>query len=48
MRTAPGTAARDRPILLDTGCALQMARELRKWGVHYNQGIHMLNTVDVR
>ena len=21
-----------------------MARELRKWGVHYNQGIHALNS----
>ena len=25
-----------------------MARELRKWGVHYNQGIHALNTVALR
>lgn len=46
MRTAPGTAA--RLILLDTECALRMARELRKWGVHYNQGIHALNTVALR
>lgn len=40
--------AASRPILFDTGCALRMAAELRKWGVHYNQGIHALNTVALR
>lgn len=45
--TARAVAA-SRPILLDTGCALRMAKELRKWGVHYNQGIHALNTVALR
>lgn len=45
---AARAVAASRPILLDTGCALRMARELRKWGVHYNQGIHALNTVALR
>lgn len=44
---ADGVAA-SRPILLDAGCALRTARELRRWGVHYNQGIHALNTVALR
>lgn len=43
-----GSSPTTRPILLDTGCALRMARELRKWGVHYKQGIHALNTVALR
>lgn len=41
-----GSSPATRPILLDTGCALRMAREMR--GVHYNQGIHALNTVALR
>lgn len=45
---AARAVAASHPILLDTGCALCMARELRKWGVHYNQGIHALNTVALR
>lgn len=45
---AARAVAASRPILLDTGCALHMARELRKWGVHYNQGIHALNAVALR
>ena len=45
---AARAVAASRPILLDTGCALRMARELRKWGVHYSQGIHALNTVTLR
>ena len=45
---AARAVAASRPILLDTGCALRMTRELRKWGVHYNQGIHALNTVALR
>lgn len=45
--TARALAA-SRSILLDTGCVLRMARELRRWGVHYNQGIHALNTVALR
>lgn len=43
-----GAVAASRLILLDTECALRIARELRKWGVHYNQGIHALNTVALR
>lgn len=43
-----GSSPATRPILLDTGCTLRMAKEMRKWGVHYNQGIHALNTVALR
>lgn len=41
-----GSSPATRPILLDTGCTLRMAKEMR--GVHYNQGIHALNTVALR
>ncbi len=41
-----GSSPATRPILLDTGCTLRMAKEMR--GVHYNQGIHVLNTVALR
>lgn len=43
-----GSSPATRPILLDTGCTLRMAKEMREWGVHYNQGIHALNTVALR
>lgn len=45
---AARAVAATRPILLDTGCTLRMARELRKWGVHYKRGTHALNTVALR
>ena len=45
----PGLAARaaseGRPIVLDTATCLRIARELRRWGYHYNQGVHALNSV---
>lgn len=45
----PGLAARAAseggPIVLDTATCLRIARELRRWGYHYNQGIHALNSV---
>ncbi len=41
-----GSSPATRPILLDTGCTLRMTKEMR--GVHYNQGIHALNTVALR
>lgn len=41
-----GSSPATRPILLDTGCTLRMAKEMR--GVYYNQGIHVLNTVALR
>ena len=41
-----GSSPATRPILLDTGCTLRMAKEMR--GVHYNRGIHALNTVALR
>lgn len=43
-----GSSPATRPILLDTGCTLRMTKEMREWGVHYNQGIHALNTVALR
>lgn len=43
-----GSSPATRPILLDTGCTLRMAKEMRERGVHYNQGIHALNTVALR
>lgn len=43
-----GSSPATRPIPLDTGCTLRMAKEMREWGVHYNQGIHALNTVAIR
>lgn len=43
-----GSSPATRPIPLDTGCTLRMAKEMREWGVHYNQGIHALNTVALR
>ena len=45
----PGLAARAAseggPIVLDTATCLRIARELRRWGYHYNQGVHALNSV---
>ncbi|WP_075279396.1 hypothetical protein [Thermophilibacter provencensis] len=45
----PGLAARSAseggPIVLDTATCLRIARELRRWGYHYNQGVHALNSV---
>ena len=45
----PGLAARAAseggPIVLDTATCLCIARELRRWGYHYNQGVHALNSV---
>lgn len=45
----PGLAARATseggPIVLDTATCLRIARELRRWGYHYNQGVHALNSV---
>lgn len=45
----PGLAARAAseggPIVLDTTTCLRIARELRRWGYHYNQGVHALNSV---
>lgn len=43
-----GSSPATRPILLDTGCTLRMTKEMREWGVHYNQSIHALNTVALR
>lgn len=43
-----GSSPATRPILLDTGCTLRMAKEMREGGVHYNQGIQALNTVALR
>lgn len=47
--TDPGLAARAAseggPIVLDTATCLRIARELRRWGYHYNQGVHALNSV---
>lgn len=31
--------------MLDTATCLRIARELRRWGYHYNQGVHALNSV---
>lgn len=45
----PGLAARAAseggPIVLDTATCLRIERELRRWGYHYNQGVHALNSV---
>lgn len=45
----PGLAARAAseggPIVLDTATCLRIAQELRRWGYHYNQGVHALNSV---
>ena len=45
----PGLAARAAseggPLVLDTATCLRIARELRRWGYHYNQGVHALNSV---
>lgn len=47
--TDPELAARATseggPIVLDTATCLRIARELRRWGYHYNQGVHALNSV---
>lgn len=45
----PGLAARAAseggPIVLDTATCPRIARELRRWGYHNNQGVHALNSV---
>lgn len=42
---AERSASEGRPIVLDTATCLRIARELRRWGYHYNQGVHALNSV---
>lgn len=37
--------AAQRPIAIDRGTLVRLSRELRRWGYHYNQGIHALNSV---
>lgn len=39
-RTPPGTL-----VLVDRVSAAHVAREMRRWGHHYNQGIHALNKI---
>ena len=42
---AASAASEGGPIVLDTATCLRIARELRRWGYHYNQGVHALNSV---
>ena len=42
---AERAASEGGPIVLDTATCLRIARELRRWGYHYNQGVHALNSV---
>ena len=44
-RLAARAASEGGPIVLDTATCLRIARELRRWGYHYNQGVHALNSV---
>lgn len=38
-------AGEEHRILFDRKAMWAMSRELRKWGYHYNQAVHALNTV---
>lgn len=38
-------AGEEHRILFDRKALWAMSRELRKWGYHYNQAVHALNTV---
>ena len=39
-------AADEHRILFDRKALWAMSRELRKWGYHYNQAVHALNSVN--
>ncbi len=35
----------DTFVVLDTRTASHLAREIRRWGYHYNQSVHALNSI---
>ena len=35
----------DAFVVLDTRAASHLAREMRRWGYHYNQSVHALNSI---
>lgn len=40
-----GVADGDRLIVVDRTTAARLAREMRRWGHHYNQACHALNSI---
>lgn len=40
---APG--AHTTLVVVDTATAAHIAREMRRWGYHYNQSVHALNSI---
>ncbi len=42
---APGVASGAHCVVLDTNALSSMSRELTKWGYHYNQAVHAMNTI---
>ena len=32
-------------VVIDRATAVKLAREMRRWGHHYNQGVHALNSI---
>lgn len=40
---APG--AHTTMVVVDTATAAHLAREMRRWGYHYNQSVHALNAI---
>lgn len=42
---AEGVADADRLIVVDRTTTVKLAREMRRWGHHYNQACHALNAI---
>ncbi|MGO5413933.1 hypothetical protein [Slackia isoflavoniconvertens] len=45
IRMPVGTTGGERAVVLDTGALSRVHGELVRWGHHYNQAVHALNTV---
>ncbi|RNL46021.1 CopG family transcriptional regulator [Paraeggerthella hongkongensis] len=41
------SASSARCVVIDADAMVAMARELTKWGYHYNQAVHSMNTISL-
>ena len=42
---APSVGEGDTLIVIDRTTAVKLSREMRRWGHHYNQAVHALNSI---